>query len=243
MSSFLIDLKPFSRAGALVQWLLSTWWSRVQFPALDGQSRSLLSIALKSCFEKTKLKKKRDRKGPNLKGTIWIEIILESKEESLTRTPSGGSNLAHFEPPPHPLKCTTHPVSVTRLGDFLNLLVTIFLTKVVQIFWELLGLFKIMQHSCKKYLCYFLGNIGKIEQLFIPSSGHTAPCPEKCVYGGSIFLIAIIPLCHSLKIISFSGLGTERCVRMGAFSVLDWILWAVALQWRNLLPNQLMFIL
>ena len=100
-----------------------------------------------------------------------------------------------------------------------------------------------MQHSCKKYLCYFLGNIGKIEQLFIPSSGHTAPCPEKCVYGGSIFLIAIIPLSHSLKIISFSGLGTERCVRMGAFSVLDWLLWAVALQWRNLLPNQLMFIL
>ena len=35
------------------------------------------------------------------------------------------------------------------------------------------GLFKIMQND----LCYFLGNIGKIGQLFIPSSGHTDCAP------------------------------------------------------------------
>ena len=35
---------------------------------------------------------------------------------------------------------------LTRLGDFLNFLVTNFLTKVAQIFWQLFGLFKIMFH-------------------------------------------------------------------------------------------------
>ena len=61
-------------------------------------------------------------------------------------------------------------VSVTRFGDILNFLRTNFLRKVAQIF----GLFQITQLSCEKCFDYFLGNIGKIVQLFIPSSGHSA---------------------------------------------------------------------
>ena len=63
---------------------------------------------------------------------------------------------------------------MTRLGDFLNILVTNFLTKVAQIFWQHFGLFEIIPLSSKNYLATFWAISGKIGRLFIPSSSHTA---------------------------------------------------------------------
>ena len=50
--------------------------------------------------------------------------------------------------------------SVTRLGDFLNFLVTNFLIKVAQIFLYILGYFK-YYNLHKKLICLLKGNIGK----------------------------------------------------------------------------------
>ena len=65
--------------------------------------------------------------------------------------------------------------SVTRLGDFLNLLASNFQTKVAQIFNCFLGK---LQNQVKPDVASFWATIGKYGQLFIPTSGRTAQAPR-----------------------------------------------------------------
>ena len=62
--------------------------------------------------------------------------------------------------------------NVTRLGDFLNLLATHFLTKVA--FWKCLGYWEKTLVLSKDWRWYIWGNFWKHLATFIPTSGHTA---------------------------------------------------------------------
>ena len=68
-------------------------------------------------------------------------------------------------------------LSVTRLGYFSKLLATNFVIKVAQISGNNLGNFVVYHIFRKKCFGYFLGNIGKLGLLLIPTFGHTGPPP------------------------------------------------------------------
>ena len=69
-------------------------------------------------------------------------------------------------------------LSVTRLGYFSKLLATNFVIKVAQISGNNLGNFVVYHIFRKKCFGYFLGNIGKLGLLLIPTFGHTGPPPQ-----------------------------------------------------------------
>ena len=62
---------------------------------------------------------------------------------------------------------------MTRLGDFLSFLGTIFLTTVTQIFGNFLASFEIHHFLIKIALSTFWATIGRFWLLCIPTSGHT----------------------------------------------------------------------
>ena len=71
--------------------------------------------------------------------------------------------------------------SVTRLGEFWNLLPTNFLIKVAQIFFCFLGNLQIVTFHAKPAVTSFGETIGKFGLLFIPTSGHTGQKARKCL--------------------------------------------------------------
>ena len=79
------------------------------------------------------------------------------------------------------LKLPPRQSSVTRLGEFLKILVTIFLRSVAQIYRRLFGLFWKHQFSSKNCRGHFLGQRLNIHfgLLFISASGHTHFTPRQ----------------------------------------------------------------
>ena len=71
--------------------------------------------------------------------------------------------------------------SVTRLGEFWNLLPTNFLIKVAQIFFCFLGNLQIVTFHAKPAVTSFGETIWKFGLLFIPTSGHTGQKARKCL--------------------------------------------------------------
>ena len=63
---------------------------------------------------------------------------------------------------------------MTRLGDFLNILATNFLTKVAEIFGDFWGYFKYGTFQIKTSADSFFATIEKIGLLLISTIGHTA---------------------------------------------------------------------